>query len=129
MSDHADEQAIRTVIANWLDASTRGDYAALEPMMHPDVQFLTVGNEPMTRDSYREVFENVISTMKLEGTSDVREVQVEGDLAYAWAFISIGFKTAASDVHVERNGNVLSIFKRNAEGQWQLWRDANLMPR
>lgn len=125
----SDEQAIRDLVQQWTAASERGDYAAIERMMHPEIVFLTAGNEPMGREQFREGFLNIVKTMQFEGTAETREVEVSGDLAYAWNWINVRIKGTADDVSIERKGHVLSVYKRNAEGQWQLWRDANLMLR
>jgi uncharacterized protein (TIGR02246 family) len=126
---HPDEQAIRKVIAEWIEASARGDYAAIEPLMHPGIIFLTAGNEPRGREQFQEGFLNIVKTMRLESTSEVREIEISGDLAYAWCWVQVRLASTSDDVNVERKGNVLSVYKRNAEGRWQLWRDANLMLR
>jgi uncharacterized protein (TIGR02246 family) len=122
-----DAQAIRDLIASWARASEAGDYNTLESLMHPDVVFLTVGNEPIRREAFRESFLHVVKTMRIQCKADVREVEVSGDLAYAWIWLEVHIKSEASDVRAERKGNVLSVYKRNDEGQWQIWRDANLI--
>ncbi|HEY4354811.1 MAG TPA: SgcJ/EcaC family oxidoreductase [Acidobacteriaceae bacterium] len=125
----SDEQAIRAVIAQWLAASTAGDYAALEPLMAPDVVFLTAGNEPFGREQFREGFTHIVSTMRLEGTSDVREIEILGDVAYVWSYVSVRLVPVSGDVHAERKGHVMSLYRRDPSAGWVLWRDANLMLR
>jgi uncharacterized protein (TIGR02246 family) len=53
---NAEQQAIRTVMSDWVDASARGDYAALDPLMHSEVVFLTAGNEPFGKEKFRSAF-------------------------------------------------------------------------
>ena len=125
----SDEQAIRDVIARWLAASTAGDYAALEPLMAPDVVFLTAGNEPFGREQFREGFIHVVSTMQLEGTSEIREIEILGDVAYVWSYVSVRLTPTSGDVHAERKGHVMSLYRRDPSNGWLLWRDANLMVR
>lgn len=125
----SDEQAIRSVIAQWLKASMAGDYAALEPLMAPDVVFLTAGNEPFGREQFREGFTHIVSTMRFEGTSEVREIEVLGDAAYVWSYVSVRLLQTSDDVHAERKGHVMSLYKRDPSNGWVLWRDANLMLR
>lgn len=124
-----DEQEIRGLVRQWAHASTAGDYLALEQMMHPGVVFLTPGNEPMTIDAFRESFLNVVKSMHLECEADTREVEVSGVLAYAWNWISVRLRGASEDVVVSREGYSLSVYKRDDQERWKLWRDANLIAR
>lgn len=126
---NADEQAIRALIQEWAEASMAGDYLALERMMHPGVVFLTPGTEAMTLDAFRENFLNVVKSMQLECVVDTREIEVSGDFAYAWNWISVRLRGVSEDVSAARHGFALSIYKRSAAGSWQLWRDANLIAR
>lgn len=126
---NTDEQAIRDLVQDWADASTAGDYLTLEKLMHPGIVFLTPGGEPMTLDAFRENYLKVVKTMHLECTADTREIEVSGDLAYAWNRISVRLRGASEDIAAAREGFALSVYKRNAEGHWQLWRDANLVAR
>ena len=122
-----DELAIRDLIARWTEASAESDYAALERLMHPDVVFLTAGNEPFGRDRFRVGFLHITETMNFEGSTEVLEVRVDGDFAYAHAFVDVRIVPKAGGEAIIRQGHVLSIYKRSSEGQWQLFRDANLM--
>ena len=90
-----DEQAVRELVQEWAEASMAGDYLALEKMMHPSIVFLTPGAEPMTLDTFRENFLNVVKTMHLECIADTREVEVSGDLAYAWNWLSVRLRGAS----------------------------------
>jgi len=124
-----DEQAIRDLIDRWQAASAVGEYASLDPLMHPDVIFLTAGNEPFGRDQFRLGFESITRTMRLESSTDLRELTVAGDFAFAHSFIRVRMvpKAGGGDP-IERQGHVLSVYKRT-EDRWQLFRDANLMVR
>src|ERR1700759_1271337 len=103
----SDELAIREVIARWLAASMAGDYAALEPLMAPDVVFLTAGNEPFGREQFREGFTPIVSPMRLASTSDIREIEILGDVAYVWSYVSVHLTPTSGDVHAERKGHVV----------------------
>ena len=122
-----DETAVRGLIQQWMEASARGDYDALERLMHPEIVFLTSGNPPMGRDAFRDAFLNLVKVMQLEGTTYIRDVEVSGDLAYACTWIEVRMVPLSGAPPLERKGYALSVYKRNPEGAWQLWRDANLM--
>ncbi len=126
-----DEEAIRTLIHRWAAASEAGDWPGLQPLMHPDVTFLTAGNEPFGRDVFRMGFDHIVSTMRFHVVSNVREIQVSGDLAYAWGHVEVTIapREGAPGPTVNRHGHVLSVYRKSPTGQWQIWRDANLMLR
>ena len=139
----ADELAIHNVIARWTEGSSQGDYAVLEPLMHPDVLFLTAGNEPFGREAFRQGFLALTETMSFQASTEVFELGIADDLAVARTFISVRISpkptpgdacppdpAAPPDPRIlERKGHVLSVFRRNQAGDWQLYRDANLMTR
>jgi uncharacterized protein (TIGR02246 family) len=122
----ADGQAIRGMIAAWARASEAGDLATIDALMDSEVLFLTPGNEPMDRDTFRERFESVVMKVHLECHPEVHEVEVSGDWAYAWSWLEIRI-TPPDGATIERKGNVLSVFRRRPGGRWKLWRDANLI--
>jgi len=124
MSD--DRQAILDVMRAWREATLRGDLPTILTLMTEDAVFLTPGNEPMTRERFIEVFRGFREGMKLEATQDVKDLQVSGDLAYAWTHLDVAV-TLQDGSRGERAGHVLTIFRRTADRRWQLARDANLL--
>lgn len=122
-----DERAIRDVISTWLSASAAGDNERVLSLMSDDVVFLVAG-----RSFGKEEFsagQNALATHRIEATSEVREVVVSGELAYARTELTVTMTPLAGGASVRRNGPTLSIFRRDARGQWVLTRDANLLAR
>jgi uncharacterized protein (TIGR02246 family) len=122
-----DQQAIRKVISDWLDASARGDYAALDPLMHDEIVFLTAGNEPFGKEQFRAAFSAMVEEIDIAAEFKVNEIEIHGDIATAWIFLKITITPKGALQGLERQGNILSVYKRSPSGQWQLWRDANLV--
>jgi uncharacterized protein (TIGR02246 family) len=128
MVNSNDEQAIRAVIARWLDASRQGDVAAVLPLMTEDVVFLVPGQPPMTgRDSFAEGMRKLVRTHRILSDSVVEEVVVSGDMAYSRTRLEVRIEPLGGGVAARRAGHTLSVFRRGGEGQWQLARDANLL--
>jgi uncharacterized protein (TIGR02246 family) len=122
-----DERAIRDVIAKWLSASATGDTETVLSLMSNDVEFLVAG-----RSFGKEEFsagQNALATHRIEASSDVREVVVSGDLAYARTELTVTMTPLAGGESVRRKGPTLSIFRRGQDGRWVLARDANLLAR
>lgn len=123
-----DEVAIAKLLQDWSAATAAGDYAALEPLMHPDVLFLTSGAEPFGRDQFRLSFESITKVMSLKSSVETRELTVTGEFAFAHNYITVTLSQKSGGTPMERSGHVLSVYKRT-DGRWQLYRDANLMTR
>lgn len=121
-----DERAIRDVIATWLSASAAGDSETVLSLMSDDVVFLVAGREPFGKQQFA-ASQGALTGQRIEARSDVREVVVSGDLAYARAQLSVTMTPLAGGAPVRRSGPTLSIFRRLADGRWVLARDANLL--
>jgi uncharacterized protein (TIGR02246 family) len=83
------------------------------------------GREPFGKDAFRAALE----TMKnagMTGTSDIREINLAGDWAYIRNYIEITITPPAGNV-MRRSGYTLSILRKQPNGKWVLWRDANLI--
>jgi len=125
---HDDVQAIRDVIANWKEASEAGDLSRILSLMTDDVVFLTAGNPPMRgRDGFAAAFEAMHGRVDLDVQSEILDIQVNGNWAYCWTQMRVVVKPLPAGEPAQRSGNTLSIFRKNPDGVWQLWRDANLM--
>ncbi|HEY5382104.1 MAG TPA: SgcJ/EcaC family oxidoreductase [Acidobacteriaceae bacterium] len=122
----ADEEEIRGLIAEWARASEDGDLDAIDPLMDAEVLFLTPGNEPFGRESFRQRFEKYVKPMRIKVRSEVQEVAVSGDLAFARTSLEILVQVDSSEP-MRRTGFSLTVYRRGAGGRWKLWRDANLV--
>jgi uncharacterized protein (TIGR02246 family) len=122
----ADERAIRDLVATWMEATRKGDAATVLSLMTEDVVFLTPGREPFGKKEFAASFA-AQKGMKIDGQSDVREVRVEGDRAFALTFLKVT-STAPGGAPVRREGWTLSIFEKGDDDRkWRLARDANLV--
>jgi uncharacterized protein (TIGR02246 family) len=120
-----DERAIRDLVATWMKASESGDVQTVLSLMADDVIFMVPGREPFGKDAFRAALE----TMKnagMTGTSDIREINLAGDWAYIRNYIEITITPPAGNV-MRRSGYTLSILRKQPNGKWVLWRDANLI--
>jgi uncharacterized protein (TIGR02246 family) len=121
-----DELAIRTLISDWLAASRAGQTDRLLNMLADDVVFVSVGNPPMTKaDFERASRAQVSSGMVIDANSDLQEVRVVGDWAYARSHLNVSI-TKPGGTPIRRSGDVLTIFSR-VNGAWLFARDANLL--
>lgn len=119
-----DEAAIRLLIQDWLESTKRGDLQHVLELAHEDLLFHTPAGEPFGKAVFAA--QGGLPPGALEGTADTHEVEVRGDLAYARTFLDLTM-TVPGGTPTHLAGWSLTIYKRNASGTWQLWRDANFV--
>ena len=120
----ADERDIRDLIATWMQASQAGDFATVLSLMTDDVIFLVPGREPFGKQAFAAMSQ-AMQGARMEGTSEIRELQILGDWAYLRNHLDITVTPAAS-APVRRAGYTLTILRKQ-NGRWLLARDANLL--
>ena len=120
-----DERAIRNVVETLLAASKAGDLPTVLSLMTDDVLFLTPGQAPFGKEAFAAM-SNGMKDVQVDGTSDIQEVQVFGDIAYLRNALRIVITMPDGKV-VRRSGQTLTILRKEADGKWRLVRDANLV--
>ena len=129
MNHAADDEGrqIRAFVARWMDASKAGDVETLLDLLADDVVFLIPGREPMRKPEFERQSraQAGAGAPQIDGTAEVQEVQVAGDLAFAWTRLAVAV-TPPGGAPIERRGYTLSVF-RKVQGVWRLARDANLL--
>jgi len=124
----SDEQAIRSLIATWMEASARGDLTRVLELMAEDVVFLGPGRPPMRgREAFAAASRAAEGRGRVDGSADVQEVRVFGDWAYTWAQLSITIHPAAGGAPTRLEGPSLSVLRRTDGGRWVIFRDANMI--
>ena len=129
MSDDADEQQIREVIERWISATAAGDLETVLGLLAEDVVFLLPGRPPMMgRKAYAAASRPMLGKARIEGRSDVQEIQIAGNYAYCWNYLSMTITPLAGGGQPQQKaGHILSIFRKEPNGRWLLFRDANLL--
>ena len=123
-----DEQQIRDLITTWLRVSAEGDISQILPLMTEDVVFLVAGQPPMRgREAFAASFAGWQGKFSLETDCEIQEIQMSGNLAYSWTSLSVTMTPVAGGPANRRSGNTLTVLRKNAEGKWQIFRDANLL--
>ena len=124
----SDEEQIRTLVETWHAATRAGDVDTVLGLMTEDVVFLVPGRPPMQKAEFAALARVPPGSPrpKFEGTSDIQEIQVSGDMAFLWARLSVSVTPPGSSEPMERAGHTLTVFRR-VDGKWLLARDANLL--
>jgi uncharacterized protein (TIGR02246 family) len=123
MSD--DERAIRAVVAQWMAATRAGDSAAIADLVTDDVVFLVAGRPPFGKAEFLATCKTM-TDVTIDGRNDIQELHVAGDVAYLRAELDLTITPPGAAV-IKKKGATLTIFRREADGQWRLARDANLV--
>ena len=120
-----DERAIHDLVATWMQASRNGDIDTVLRLMADDVVFMVPGREPFGKEAFRASSQGM-KDMRMQGTSDIRELKVIGDWAYARNYLEVTV-TPPGGQPAHRAGFTLTLFRKEADGRWLLARDANLL--
>jgi len=123
-----EEQQIRDLIATWIRASIAGDLPTVLKLMSEDVVFLIAGHPPMMgREAFAAASRAAAGKFEIEAHSDVKEIQVFGDVAYCWTHLSMKVTPHSTGMPTRRSGHTLSVLRKMSEGNWVLIRDANML--
>lgn len=120
-----DETAIRELVETWMAASKAGDLATVLDLMADDVLFMTPNREPFGKSEFQESFE-AMKGAEVDGRATIEEVRVAGDWAWIRNHIDLTV-TPAGGPPIRRSGYTLTILCKSDDGNWQLFRDANLV--
>ena len=123
-----DEQAIRRLVAQWHSATAAGDVETVLGLMAEDVVFLVPGQLPMKgRSTFANGLRRLLTSHRLESTSDIQEVYVSGDLGYCWSVLNVRITPLSDSNAVVRKGSAWSILRKQANGEWVVVCDANML--
>jgi uncharacterized protein (TIGR02246 family) len=121
----ADERAVRQLVDEWLTASEKGDLTAMLNLLAEDVLFMVPNKEPFGREKFAQAYEEM-RNIEMKTSSDIQEIKVIGDWAWMRNFLRVTF--TSSDGHSTlHSGHVLTILRKNSNGNWLIVRDANLL--
>ncbi|MGE5302497.1 MAG: YybH family protein [Alphaproteobacteria bacterium] len=123
-----DEQQIRQLVATWHAATKAGDIDTVLCLMTDDVVFLVPGRSPMGKAEFASLSRVPPGSRapQVEGTAEIQEIQISGDLAFMWTKLSVAVTPPGGMQPTERAGYTLTILRR-VGGKWLLARDANLL--
>lgn len=131
MNDNAsDEQAIRSLIATWMEASSKGDLERVLELMDEDAVFLGAGRPPMRgREAFSAASRSAERRPRMEGRAEIQELQVFGRWAYTWTQLTVAIQPEADETGSPSRltGPALTVFRKTADGRWVLFRDANMI--
>ena len=124
----SDEQAIRSLVAEWTRATLAAEVERILPLMAEDVEFYVPGQPVMRgRAAFEQGVRAVLASHRVESHANVQQVEVSGNLAYCTTHLRVAITPLAGGDTMRQEGNVVSVFRKNAAGPWQFARDANML--
>ena len=120
-----DERQIRDLVGKWIAATRVGDIPAVLDLMTDDVLFLTPGREPFGKEEFRAI-SVAMKDVAIDARAAIQEIEVLGDWAWLRNRIDLTV-TGGESSPVHRSGDTLTILRKGRDGQWRLYRDANLV--
>lgn len=120
-----DEKAIHELVDKWLEATKAGDLARVLPLMADDAVFMVPGREPFGKEAFAASAQ-AMKGVRIEGSSQIQELEVLGD----WAWLRNRLTMTITPPHGMpsiRSGYTLTVLRKNPDGSWVIFRDANLL--
>ncbi|MGH6747693.1 MAG: YybH family protein, partial [Methyloceanibacter sp.] len=111
-----DEKAIRELVAAWMEASRTGDTDTVLSLMAADVVFMVPGREPFGKEEFAAAARGM-TDLRIEGASDIQEIEVFGDWAYLRNRLTITMTPAGGEAMLRRSGYTLSILRKEKDGR------------
>jgi uncharacterized protein (TIGR02246 family) len=125
VQDSEDQRAIQDVVADWISANKRGDTQAVLDLMADDAVFMVSGQPSMTKVAFSAACAvRAEEGLTFEGTSEIKEIRVEGTMAYSVSHLTVTTGTRAGAI-LRRSFRTLTVF-RKVDGRWLIARDANV---
>lgn len=126
--DDDDQAQIRQLVSTWMTATQAGDVETILGLMADDAVFLIPGRPPMRKPEFAEQARAQAQpgAPKIEGQSQIQEIQVSGDWAFMWSRLAVSVTPPGGVAPIEREGHTLTVFHKQ-QGRWLLARDANLL--
>jgi uncharacterized protein (TIGR02246 family) len=84
------------------------------------------GREPFGKEAFAAASQGM-QDLRIEGSSEIEELQVLGDWAYLRNRLTVTMTPAGGQPMLRRTGYTLSILRKEKDGRWLLARDANLL--
>lgn len=122
-----DEKEIRNLINGWMQATEEGDTNKVLELMDDDALFMVSGEEPFGKDVFASTAKADKPTMKITAKNDIHELKILNDWAWMRIHLEVNVELIDQGSTINKRGYTLTILKKDQQGKWKLFRDANLL--
>lgn len=123
----SDEREIRTLHAIWIEAVNAADLPRLLSLAAEDLVLLSPGQSPCGREGFASTFLAAHQSMHVRCVSELEEVVVVGEMAYARARDTLSVTPRGGGETARFAGDRLTVYRRHGDGRWLLARDAHTL--
>ncbi|HWR35206.1 MAG TPA: SgcJ/EcaC family oxidoreductase [Clostridia bacterium] len=123
---NSDEQAIRTVVDNWLRASSASDVNTMLTLLADDMVFIVPGQPPFGKEEFKAAWDGPMKGAKVATNADVEEVLISGDFGCTRTQLAVCITTPNGNTS-RAKGYTMTLFRKQSDGRWLFARDANLL--
>jgi uncharacterized protein (TIGR02246 family) len=128
MTCDQDGEKVREVVTTWMRATAKGDLETVLRLIAEDAVFLLPDQPPMRgREAFAVAFRSMAGQVRIEGKPDIQEIHFTGDYAICWNQLSLTLTPLQGGPVQRRAGPTLSVFRKERDGRWVLFRDANML--
>ncbi|HKB14148.1 MAG TPA: SgcJ/EcaC family oxidoreductase [Vicinamibacterales bacterium] len=121
-----DEQAIRTLVTTWIEATKANDLDRVLELMDDEVVFLGGGRPPMCGKAAFLEASRARGSARVDGSVTIQDVRVFGDWGYCWNQLSVRV-IPEGGVEMQMEGPAMSLLRKKPDGRWVVFRDANML--
>lgn len=121
-----DEKAIRKLVSDWMEATKAGDKQTVLDLVADDVVFLTPFAPPFGKQEFAGA-QGGGDMPEIDGKSDILEMEVIGDRAWIRNRIEVAVTPPGGGDTKKMSGQTLTLLRKEADGKWRLFRDANFV--
>ena len=123
-----DKEKIQEVVTTWIHATAEGDLETVLSLIAEDAVFLLSDQPPMRgQEAFAGALRSALEQVRIEGKPDIQEIHVAGDYAFCWNQLSLTLTPLQGGSTQRRAGPTLSVFRKEPDGRWILFRDANML--
>ena len=109
-------------------ATEEGNLETVLSLIAEDAVFLLPDQPPMRgREAFAAALRSVLGQVRIEGKPDIQEIHVAGAYAFCWNQLSLTVTSLQGGPAQRRAGPTLSVFRKESDGRWILFRDANML--
>lgn len=126
--EKADAAAIARNLELYIEYVEEGDAEAWLELHEPQA-YKMPQNQPMftiesvSNGAQEERFAGMQAAYEVSGTIDPTDIRVDGDLAYAMGVYTIDMAPRGDAPPNGVDGKFLTVFRRQEDGSWKIWRD------
>ena len=123
----SEERKIHEVHSTWIAAVNAGDLVRLLALMTDDAVFLNPGKAPFGREGFSSGFSAAHQKMRINCVSELEEVVVVGEVAYARSRDALSVTPRAGGETTQLAGHRITVYRQQPDGRWLLARDAHTL--